>query len=157
MFVYPIRFFLPVAFVAVLGACSSSLGTAENGYPILPPADVTVYQSIDAVPGDYEVLGSVQPYASSTVEYRVMSAAEAERMMARERGNQGRLEWAARRSAGKLGANGLLKVTAADAERDPRIREALDAEPPSVSVPADAEVYVAIYVRPPPVLESGGE
>jgi hypothetical protein len=140
----------------LLGACSSSSRTAENGYPVLPPGDVTVYDSLDDVPDEYEVVGSLQQYATVRSETRVVTGAELERIRKRQRTPESR-EWDAGRIAGEMGASGLLRVSQADAMRDPRIAQALGGLMSSATYWSAGGGYVALYVGAPPDLEADAE
>ena len=112
---------LPLVLAALLAGCAS--GASDLGRTPVATSDVAVYEGVDEVEGEYEVL-TVLPQV--------------------ERGGYGagrNVVDQMRAAAGRLGANGLLVV---DAETtDARIRTAI-AQGSSVG----RTQYIAIYVTP---------
>ncbi len=152
-----------LASLLFLSACASSWpsGTAENGYPILPREGITVYESLDDVPGMFKVLGVVantfgtQPAVGVP---RVVSGEELERLPVRRPG-QARVESDdqrnsrvkdAQRTAATLGANGVLLITREDIAADARLEM-------FTSAPLQDGSIVMIYVGTPPEASGGGE
>ena len=127
------RLLFALTLALALSACASSSEyriAEETGLPVLSRNDVTVYQTREQVGDDYEVLGYLKPSASTARS---------------SYGNADPQVEEAKRQAARIGANGVLVVTAEDLNADARIRQAM-----GTNTSFSRRQFVAIYVGPLP-------